>query len=255
MVSKMGKRKDLTGMRFGKLTVLSFEETRNGHAYWKCVCDCGETAVIRSGCLSRGDTRSCGCLKKENGTSHGMTDTHFYNAWLSMKDRCFNAKRKTYKYYGGAGITVCERWLIFENFKNDMFVSYGKHVQEHGEHDTTLDRIDSKKDYTPENCRWATRLLQNNNRKGSAKMIEGKGLGGKKVNRVNISLTNEVNKKLTRLAKSCEMKHTTLAALLVEMCLDDPVMINKLQSHYNVYPAYKIVPVHHNGKTEYVLRG
>lgn len=85
-------------------------------------------------------------------------------------------------------------------------------------------------------------------------MQEGRNLGGKKVNRVNLSLTNELHKKLTRLAKSCEMNHTTLAALLVEMCLNDPKLVNQLQRDYNIYPAYKVVPVQNNGKTEYVLR-
>lgn len=85
-------------------------------------------------------------------------------------------------------------------------------------------------------------------------MFEGRGCGNKKVNRVHLSLDNKTNKKLMRLSKSCEMKHTTLAAMLVEMCLNDPAMINKLQKEYNLYAAYKVVPVNKNGETEYVLR-
>lgn len=86
-------------------------------------------------------------------------------------------------------------------------------------------------------------------------MIEGKGLGGKKINRVNMSLTNKVDKKLRRLATACNLSHTTLAAMLVEICLNDPQIVHRLQKEFNIYAAYKVVPVHRNGEIDYVMRG
>lgn len=85
-------------------------------------------------------------------------------------------------------------------------------------------------------------------------MIEGKGLGGKKVNRVNISLTNKYNQKLSRLAVSCNIKPTTLAGLLIERCLDDPKLIAALQNDHNIHSAYKIVPIQHQGEIIYTIK-
>lgn len=84
-------------------------------------------------------------------------------------------------------------------------------------------------------------------------MIEGKGLGGKKVNRVNVSLTNKVNQKLSRLATACNMRPTTLACLLIEKSLDNINLINELQKEYGIHSAYKIVPVNHQGEIIYTL--
>lgn len=85
-------------------------------------------------------------------------------------------------------------------------------------------------------------------------MIEGKGLGGKRVCRTNISLTNEMDNKLSRLAVSCGLKKTTLAALLVERCLDDPVIVGELQREYNLHSAYKVLPIKSNGAIIYKLK-
>lgn len=86
-------------------------------------------------------------------------------------------------------------------------------------------------------------------------MIEGKGLGGKKINRVNVSLTNKVNYKLNRLATACTMRPTTLAGVIIEMALNDPQTIDKLQGMYNVHTPYKVIPVRNNGEIDYVIRG
>jgi len=95
-------------------------------------------------------------LISKGNTRHGMARTKFYKHWISMKNRC-NTDEK-YKE-----VIVCERWGKFENFYSDMYSSYVKHVEEHGEQDTTLDRIKSEKGYSPENCRWATYKVQANN--------------------------------------------------------------------------------------------
>jgi hypothetical protein len=100
---------------------------------------------------------------------HGMKGSRFYEIWRNMKKRCFNLNRKDYKNYGGRGITVCEEWLTFKNFMNDMYGSYQAHVKKFGENNTTLDRKDANGNYEPSNCKWSTRIEQNNNKNPIAK--------------------------------------------------------------------------------------
>lgn len=86
-----------------------------------------------------------------------------YGNWSAMRKRCIYRKHPAYARYGGKGITICDRWSSFENFKKDMLKSYNKHVLLYGKNDTSLDRIDNSKGYLKENCRWATAKIQNNN--------------------------------------------------------------------------------------------
>jgi hypothetical protein len=156
----MRARIDLSGQRFGKLTVRRLAYRDKGHrAYFKCVCDCGKEVEVRSDHLRSGKILACGCLigRHHNGggrtVTHGNTSFHRrtveYKAWDNMRSRCCNTKRHNYKNYGGRGIKVCDRWLnSFENFLADIGRKPGPEY--------SVDRINNDGNYEPGNCRWAT---------------------------------------------------------------------------------------------------
>lgn len=152
--------KDLTGMKFGRLTVIGrCGQTSSGNAKWECECECGNSTVSQSFHLRSGQTQSCGCLQREltskRAVRHGMSRTPTWNSWDAMVARCYRKTHGAYEKYGGRGITVCERWLRFENFYADMGDRPpGK----------TLDRINSNGNYESDNCRWATYVEQSLNR-------------------------------------------------------------------------------------------
>ena len=151
----------MEGKRFGRLLVLEqakrSPKSYNRQAVWLCKCDCG-SLVEKAGChLRLGLIISCGCRKKEytHMTKHGMYKTRFYACWADMRDRC-KIKSRTRKWYYDRGITVCPEWESFEQFKEDMYLSYSDNL--------TLDRINPNKGYCKENCRWATKQEQADNR-------------------------------------------------------------------------------------------
>jgi hypothetical protein len=95
---------------------------------------------------------------------HGQSGTRIYQIWCSMKQRCYYRKHNRFENYGGRGITVCDKWLSFQNFFNDMNKSYKTHCKKHGERNTTIDRIDNNGDYSKKNCKWNTLWNQSLNR-------------------------------------------------------------------------------------------
>jgi hypothetical protein len=152
--------KDLTGNRYGRLTALSFAGIvpygRKGHsgAAWRCRCDCGTEIITPRKSLSEGNTKSCGCYHRDLvtalNTTHGQagkhTKTGAWMTWQGIKSRCSNPKLKSYKSYGGKGVTVCDRWKnSFENFLADM----GERPEGY-----SIERLDPFGNYEPDNCTW-----------------------------------------------------------------------------------------------------
>ena len=163
---KKGDRKDLTGLRFGRLTVVSEHSNRGpGRYYWTCICDCGSTTVVEGSELKKGATKSCGCLKREQKPpvtkTHGLSKTKLYKIWVAMRQRCENPNDPNFDRYGGRGITVCGEWHRFEPFM-EWALSNG-----YMEGKVDLDRKENDKGYSPSNCRFISHRenLRNTHRK------------------------------------------------------------------------------------------
>ncbi len=196
----MSARINLTGKKFGRLTVLKFSHvSRHNKACWDCICGCGNLTNVISISLINGNTKSCGCyaIQKtiESVTKHGHSrvgnQTKTYRAWARMNERCSNIKSKDYKDYGGRGIFVCEDW------KNDFI----KFLYDMGECPDlcSIERINVNGNYEKTNCKWATAIEQANNKRNS-KRLEYNGINitvsewARKIGMHRGSLQNRIDK-------------------------------------------------------------
>ena len=168
---------DMAGKKFGKITVVDFAfKGKDGRDKWNCCCDCGKELVIDGKNLRTGNTKSCGCVRLEKAIAriltltktHGLKKTRLYRLWAGMKARCNNPNTVSYRLYGGRGIKVCNEWNSFENF-------YQWSIANGYSDNLSIDRINSDKDYAPDNCRWVSLTDQSKNTRHT-KNIEFRGM-------------------------------------------------------------------------------
>lgn len=173
---------DMTGQKCNRLLVLKrVKNDNNGNAQWLCKCDCGRFRVVNGGRIRSGKTKSCGCLQKDVARKITQENSAFAKSigkkyqreirgrYYSIKQRCYNPNNIEYNHYGGRGITMCEEWLNEPNNFYEWAISNGfkKHL--------TLDRIDNNKGYSPDNCRWVSREIQNKNTSRIDRVINDDG--------------------------------------------------------------------------------
>lgn len=166
----MSKPIDLTGKKFGRLTVIErLENNSRGGTVWKCKCDCGNIKIADGERLRLGKVQSCGCLASETSRNkflrHGMSGKRIHNIWKTMCHRCECKNISNYSDYGGRGIRVCQEWL-------DDFMNFYEWSMKNGYADNlTIDRINNDGSYEPSNCRWVTQRVQSNNKRSSLFVI------------------------------------------------------------------------------------
>lgn len=173
----MRKAIDMTGKKFGRLTVLErVKVAGENKAHWLCKCDCGNVKIVSGGHLRLGHTQSCGCLQKERAAvytkaraTHGMANTKIFGTWKGLKDRCLNPRNKACERYGGRGIKVCDEWR--EDFQR--FFDYVSNLPHFGEEGYSLDRIDNDGNYAPGNLRFSVAAEQTRNRRNTVTVEYG----------------------------------------------------------------------------------
>ena len=178
----MGALADITGKKFGRLTVLEYAGSNNSNrALWKCLCDCGNEVIARSDALKTGKKQSCGCLNNERrsqrciarNTKHGMTHKRLYAVWCNMRRRCNDEKTPEYKNYGARGIKVYPEWdKDFMTFY--MWATANGYDENAKRGECTIDRINVNGDYSPDNCRFVDLMVQGSNKRNN-RMITHNG--------------------------------------------------------------------------------
>ncbi len=189
---------DLTGRVFERLTVIARVRDEAGRTLWKCLCSCGREHAASATHLQKGRTLSCGCLRLEKHTTHGMSGSRVYGIWQAMKDRCTNPANDAYAAYGGRGIGVCERWLqSFENFLEDM----GEPAPAE-----EIDRYPNNDgNYEPGNCRWASRDEQVNNTRANVHVtVNGQRLSIPQAARAHGMKVDTLRHRLFKLGMSAD---------------------------------------------------
>lgn len=158
----MPKPANLADQQFGDWTALEY---RSNPSRWLCRCKCGTEREVFSGNLMRGLSKGCGCnqkkLQSERMKTHGEAKTKLYGVWCTMRNRCYNKNTKSYVDYGAKGVRVCDEWNTRYEFFRDWSLANGY------KEGLEIDRIDYEGDYTPENCRWVTRKVNANNKRGN----------------------------------------------------------------------------------------
>lgn len=172
---------NLIGQKFGHLTVREFVGIKKHAARWLCACDCGLSVIATTNNLRSGNTKSCGCLKRDrtiemghanakHGESHGHR-TRLYTIWCGMRQRCNNPHHHAASLYGGKGVRVCEEWQDYSKFK--------EWAEANGYADNLcIDRINSNGNYEPQNCRWITaseNTARANKNHTTRRVIRGEG--------------------------------------------------------------------------------
>lgn len=196
----MSRKIDLTGMKFGRLTVQYQVPNNNHHTRWHCVCECGNTKDVLQQNLANGHVRSCGCLLSERSLErinafnssmgrehHNETKSRLYHIWIGIKARCLRKASTSYKNYGARGITICREWL-------DSFATFQEWALSNGYSDElSIDRVNVDEGYSPENCRWVSKSVQSFNIRMPARNTSG---------HVGVSWNKQTNKWVAYISKN-----------------------------------------------------